>query len=175
MSQRAGPAMNLCTTCGEDFGSVESFDAHRVGNYPQRGPSEYEGSIEDWTPSRGRRCLTVDEMERGSFQARQFVRNSRGRWSLQKRLERSRESFSTELPTPERHAESLGAAGTGKKRRTAPAPAETPAEVEPEREGAPAGNLLTHAGLDGEQVRTREPLASAPHGHVKRAAMGDRS
>jgi len=56
--------MNLCTTCGEDFGSVESFDAHRVGNYPQRGPSEYEGSIEDWTPERGRRCLTVDEMER---------------------------------------------------------------------------------------------------------------
>lgn len=95
--------MNLCTTCGEDFGSVEAFDAHRVGNYPQRGPSEYEGAIEDWTPARGRRCLTVAEMESGAFQARQFVRNARGRWSLEKRLNRSRESFSIELPGPQRH------------------------------------------------------------------------
>jgi hypothetical protein len=93
--------MNLCTTCGEDFGSIESFDAHRVGNYPQRGPSEYEGSIEEWTADKGRRCLTVEEMESGSFRSRQFVRNGRGRWSLEKRLNRSRESFSIELPSPE--------------------------------------------------------------------------
>jgi hypothetical protein len=32
--------MNECTACGEDFGSVEAFDAHRVGKYPQTGPSE---------------------------------------------------------------------------------------------------------------------------------------
>jgi hypothetical protein len=37
--------MNLCTISGESFGSVEAFDAHRVGKYPQRRPSEYEGSI----------------------------------------------------------------------------------------------------------------------------------
>jgi hypothetical protein len=96
--------MNLCTTCGEDFGSVESFDAHRVGNYPQRGPSEYEGSLEAWTPDKGRRCLTVEEMESGSFQGRQFVRNGRGRWSLEKRLNRSRKRFQIELPSRERQA-----------------------------------------------------------------------
>jgi hypothetical protein len=107
--------VNLCTTCGEDFGSVEAFDAHRVGSYPQRGPSEYEGSIEDWTPGRGRRCLTAEEMENGSFRGRQFVRNSRGRWSLEKRLNRSRASFSIELPSRERQAASHGA--TGGKRR----------------------------------------------------------
>jgi hypothetical protein len=115
--------MNLCTTCGEDFGSVESFDAHRVGNYPQKGPSEYKGSIEDWTPSRGRRCLTVDEMERGTFRRRQFVRNARGRWSLQKRLNRSRESFSTELPSSQRQArpqKPIDATGSRKPRRPAP-------------------------------------------------------
>ena len=47
--------------------------------------------------------------------------------------------------------------------REDPAPAETPAEVEPaEREAVPAGNLLTHAGWEGEQVTTRQPVASAP-------------
>jgi hypothetical protein len=112
--------VNLCTTCGEDFGSVEAFDAHRVGSYPQRGPSEYEGSVEYWTPDKGRRCLTVAEMESGSFQGRQFVHNARKRWSLEKRLNRSRESFSTELPTPERQALPVGATGSGKRRRTAP-------------------------------------------------------
>jgi hypothetical protein len=95
---------NLCTTCGEDFGSLEAFDAHRVGTYPQRGPSEYEGDIEEWTPEKGRRCLTVEEMQSGSFRGRQFARNGRGRWSLEKRLNRTRESFSVQLPSPERHS-----------------------------------------------------------------------
>jgi hypothetical protein len=88
--------MNLCSACGEDFGSLESFDAHRVGNYPQRGPSEYEGAIEDWTADKGRRCLTVEEMESGTLQSRQFVHNRRGRWSLERRLTHARKSFSSE-------------------------------------------------------------------------------
>ena len=102
--------MNLCTTCGEDFGSLEAFDAHRVGDYLQRGPSEYGGSLEDWAPVKGRRCLTVEEMESGSFRGRQFVRNGHGRWSLEKRLNRSRKRFQIELPSSERPSQSLRAA-----------------------------------------------------------------
>jgi hypothetical protein len=112
--------MNLCTTCGEDFGSLEAFDAHRVGSYPQRGPSEYRGPTEAWAPDKGRRCLTVDEMESGSFRARQFVRNGRGRWSLEKRLNRSRESFSVELPSPERQSAPMDATRPSETRRVRP-------------------------------------------------------
>jgi hypothetical protein len=66
---------NLCSTCGQDFGSVSAFDAHRVGRYLQAGASEYTGLLADWTPERGRRCLTVEELrERG------WTRDSRGRW-----------------------------------------------------------------------------------------------
>jgi hypothetical protein len=93
--------MNLCAACGEDFGSLEAFDAHRVGVFLQCGPSEYAGSIKNWTPSMGRRCLTVEEMRSGSFQGRQFAHNIRGRWSLEKRLNRSRKSFASELPSSE--------------------------------------------------------------------------
>ena len=45
--------MNLCRTCGEDFGSVRAFDAHRLGRH------EYLYSDEQ--PD-GRRCLSVEEM-----------------------------------------------------------------------------------------------------------------
>jgi hypothetical protein len=79
----------------------------------KRGPSENQGSLEDWAPNKGRRCLTVEEMESGSFQARQFVRNGRGRWSLEKRLNRSRKSFQIKLPSPERPSQSLGATQVG--------------------------------------------------------------
>jgi hypothetical protein len=109
--------VNFCSACGEDFGSVESFDAHRVGRFPQVGPSEYEGSIEDWAPDKGRRCLTVEEMESGSFRGRQLVRNKCGRWSLEKRLNRSRESFSIELPSRERQMEFHAVNGPGTRRR----------------------------------------------------------
>jgi hypothetical protein len=113
--------MNLCTACGEDFGSLEAFDAHRVGSYPQRGPSEFIGSIEEWTPEKGRRCLTVEEMESGSFRGRQFVRNGRGRWSLERRLDRSRERFSVELPSPEgqiQHQSETASGGTRRRARS---------------------------------------------------------
>lgn len=68
--------MNLCTTCGEDFGSVSAFDAHRIGKYPQKGPAEYVGDRDEWTPGKGRRCLDVDELREAGF-----VKNSRGAWS----------------------------------------------------------------------------------------------
>jgi hypothetical protein len=67
--------VNVCPTCGEDFGSVSAFDAHRVGKYPQHGPSEYTGALADWAPEKGRRCLTVKELtERG------WTRDGRERW-----------------------------------------------------------------------------------------------
>ena len=79
--------MNLCATCGEDFGSVSAFDAHRVGKYTQAGPAEYterleQGLIradEDWRsePAFGRRCLSLDEM-----QERGMKKDKRGRWRL---------------------------------------------------------------------------------------------
>ena len=37
--------MNECATCGENFGSIGAFDAHRVGNYLQKGRPEYEQRI----------------------------------------------------------------------------------------------------------------------------------
>jgi hypothetical protein len=74
--------MNVCTICSENFGSVAAFDAHRVGNYLQKGRAEYVGSLEDWTPSKGRRCLTVVELvERG------FETNAFGAWSFTRDLE----------------------------------------------------------------------------------------
>lgn len=70
--------MNVCTTCKEDFGSVSAFDAHRVGKY---GKGEYPGSLIDWIPSQGRRCLRTDELAESGF-----MRNQLGRWSLAKDL-----------------------------------------------------------------------------------------
>jgi hypothetical protein len=54
---------------------VSAFDAHRAGDYPQRGRSEYTGPLADWEPGKGRRCLTAQELtERG------WARDGRGRW-----------------------------------------------------------------------------------------------
>ena len=77
--------MNECATCGENFGSIGAFDAHRIGNYLQKGRPEYVGSLEDWTSSKGRRCLAVVELvERG------FEINAFGAWSFTRDLERIR-------------------------------------------------------------------------------------
>ena len=75
---------------------MSAFDAHRVGKH------EYtfrEGMA--MTPSRedGRRCLDEEEML-----ARGFVSNARGRWSLEKRLLSTRETFRNELSTSEGHS-----------------------------------------------------------------------
>lgn len=59
--------MNLCTSCGKDFGGVAAFDAHRVGKHEHN----YSGEYPD-----GRRCLTEDEMLRKGF-----TLNTRGAWS----------------------------------------------------------------------------------------------
>jgi hypothetical protein len=71
--------MNLCRTCGQDFGAEAAFDAHRIGAY---GPGDYKGELEDWRPELGRRCLTVAEIEADPA----FAQNDRGRWSLARDL-----------------------------------------------------------------------------------------
>jgi hypothetical protein len=40
--------MKECTGCGEQFGSLRAFDAHRVGKHLQTGSSEYTGPLEEW-------------------------------------------------------------------------------------------------------------------------------
>lgn len=64
--------MNLCRACGEDFGSVGAFDAHRTGKhaYTFREGLALDPPLED-----GRRCFDTDELrEKG------WARDSRGRW-----------------------------------------------------------------------------------------------
>jgi hypothetical protein len=67
--------MNVCSTCGLDFASVAAFDAHRVGKFLQTGSGEYRGPLEDWIQAKGRRCLTLDELNAGGWE-----RDPRGRW-----------------------------------------------------------------------------------------------
>ena len=45
--------MNLCRACGEDFGSVGAFEAHRVGKHAYLWSPEHED---------GRRCLDKEEL-----------------------------------------------------------------------------------------------------------------
>jgi hypothetical protein len=68
--------MNLCRSCGEDFGSVRAFDTHRLGRH------EYLYS--DDQPD-GRRCLSIEELS-----VKGFVKNSADRWSLRDTLEAAR-------------------------------------------------------------------------------------
>jgi hypothetical protein len=79
--------MNFCTACGHDFHSVSAFDEHRVGKYPQSGPTEYTDRLvnelvpatEPWRPEPtfGRRCLAPEEMKQ-----RGMRRDESGRWRL---------------------------------------------------------------------------------------------
>jgi hypothetical protein len=62
--------VNLCTTCGQDFNSVELFDRHRVGRHAYTFSEGFELGLED-----GRRCLNVDEMEDAGWRL-----NARRRW-----------------------------------------------------------------------------------------------
>ncbi len=88
--------MNECSGCRENFGSVEAFDAHRVGVHAY---TFEEGlSLE---PARfdGRRCLSVDEMTSGvseegvDLRVGRFVSNKRGSWTLERSLDRVRARF----------------------------------------------------------------------------------
>jgi hypothetical protein len=75
--------MNLCRSCGEDFGSAKAFDAHRVGVHVY---TYSEGAAMDPVRDDGRRCLSAEEMEAGDA----FVRNALGRWSLAAHLAAAR-------------------------------------------------------------------------------------
>ena len=77
---------NECSGCGRDFGSLSSFDRHRVGAYPQTGPAEYIDRLraglvdpfEDWNsrnPNHGRRCKEEEELL-----AMGLVEDSKGVW-----------------------------------------------------------------------------------------------
>jgi hypothetical protein len=62
--------MNECCECGEDFGSVELFDRHRVGKHAYTFAEGFELGLED-----GRGCLDPTEMENAGWRL-----NGRGRW-----------------------------------------------------------------------------------------------
>lgn len=89
--------MNLCTTCGLDFGSEHAFDRHRVGEFIQNVPECWSGEYvdrlragfcpnDDWKPEYGRRCLDEEELKRDPA----FAQNHFGRWSLARDLERGK-------------------------------------------------------------------------------------
>jgi hypothetical protein len=65
--------VNECWACGEDFGSVKAFDAHRVGKHAYLYAEGLKMSppMED-----GRRCLSTQEMEE-----RRWGKNVHGRWT----------------------------------------------------------------------------------------------
>jgi len=86
--------LNECSGCSRDFSSLRAFDTHRVGEFPQNGPSEYRGDIEHWTPELGRRCLTIEEMTQAE-PPRRFVQDARGRWNLAHLQGRARQAFET--------------------------------------------------------------------------------
>ena len=75
--------MNLCRACGEDFSSLEFFDAHRVGSHDYL-----------YSPERphGRRCLDTDELG-----ALGWTKNQRGRWQDPTRSVRGRQAESPRL------------------------------------------------------------------------------
>ena len=106
--------MNVCSACGQDFGSLSAFDAHRLGKYPQTGPSEYLERLRigltaaDWTPEQGRRCLEPEEMT-----GRGWKQDPNGRWrtpgpdgdaflSLTGRGNRAKDTPEVPQTTPER-------------------------------------------------------------------------
>ena len=62
-----GKPLNLCRTCGHDFGGVHALDMHRVGKHEHL----YSDERLD-----GRRCLTETEML-----ARGMYLSAHGRWS----------------------------------------------------------------------------------------------
>jgi hypothetical protein len=87
--------MNECTSCG-DTSDRSKPSTLIVSASTQTGRSEYTGPLEDWSPEKGRRCLTVAEME-----DRYFVQNRRGSWSLERSLLAARKLRSGEVSTSE--------------------------------------------------------------------------
>lgn len=64
--------MNFCRACGEDFGSVGAFDAHRIGKHAY---TFAEGFHRDPPREDGRRCLDADELVEVGWH-----RDQHGRW-----------------------------------------------------------------------------------------------
>jgi len=65
--------LNYCRACDQDFGSVELFDRHRVG---QHAYTHAEGLRRNPPKTDGRRCLSVEAMlERG------WQLDARERWT----------------------------------------------------------------------------------------------
>ena len=79
------PPLNECGSCGHDFTSLESFDAHRVGKHAY---TYSEGVSMEPMREDGRRCLHAAEMtERG------WTQNIRGRWLNPTRASRAPKVF----------------------------------------------------------------------------------
>jgi hypothetical protein len=64
--------VNLCRSCGEDFGSAGLFDRHRIGKHAY---TFGEGLRMDPPREDGRRCLDAGEMRELGW-----ALNGRGRW-----------------------------------------------------------------------------------------------
>lgn len=81
--------MNLCSSCGEDFGSVEAFDLHRVGTHDY---TYSEGVSLQPMREDGRRCLWRSELKHlaHSDGSAVFCRNRKGLWSLSRSLQKAR-------------------------------------------------------------------------------------
>jgi hypothetical protein len=71
--------VNLCRSCGLDFGSVAAFDEHRVGEHDYTAA---EGMRMEPPRYDGRRCLHPSEMEAAGWHLDRY-----GRWRLPAGLE----------------------------------------------------------------------------------------
>lgn len=78
-----------CMACGALFNSVSVFDAHRVGDWGDRGAD--------------RRCLTSDEMLR-----RGWLVNAKGFWISRRRPDRAAGSGVRAAPDPVQRVQSVG-------------------------------------------------------------------
>jgi hypothetical protein len=85
--------MNVCRACGEDFGSVEAFDAHRVGKHAY---TFHEGLHMEPMREDGRRCLDVHELE-----GKGWRKNEKGRWQDPARSERASTTLGVSRRAPE--------------------------------------------------------------------------
>lgn len=82
---------NFCTTCRQDFASLEGFDRHRVGAYD---PGEYRGPADEWRPELGRRCLDLEELAELGYEY-----DEAGRWYDPARKERALARFAETAST----------------------------------------------------------------------------
>jgi hypothetical protein len=66
--------LNLCSACGQDFGSISGFDSHRVGKHAH---TTTEGLRMDPPREDGRRCLATWELEEKGWRSDYL-----GRWRM---------------------------------------------------------------------------------------------